>query len=222
MIHLSPRLAAVAELVKSGAQVIDVGTDHAMIPVWLVQAGKCSRVLATDIRSGPLQNAASLIDETGTGEHIRLLQTDGLAGIGPEDGDTVILAGMGGETMVSILFAAPWTKEGISLILEPQSKKADLRRFLIKNGYQITAERLVKDAGRIYPILCTQGGASPAYTEAELHLGLLSQIGHDLLFLEYLGRMRAQAEKAAPYDPASATLVEAYDDIKRRLAPCPQ
>ena len=209
-------------MVKPGASVIDVGTDHAMVPVWLIQTGVASRALATDIRSGPLQHAASLIEETGTAEHIRLLQTDGLAGVGRSDGDTVILAGMGGETMVSILSAAPWTKEGISLILEPQSKKADLRRFLIKNGYQITAERLVKDTGRIYPILCAQGGASPAYTEAELHLGLLSQIGHDPLFLEYLDRMRAQAEKAAPYDPASASLVEAYNDIKRRLAPCPQ
>lgn len=211
-----------AEHVNPGANVIDVGTDHAMIPVWLIQTAKCSRVLATDIRPGPLQNAASLIEETGTGEHIRLLQTDGLTGIGPKDGDTVILAGMGGETMVSILSAAPWTKMNTCLILEPQSKKAELRRFLVESGYLIISESLVKDAGRIYPVLCARGGNSPAYTDAELHLGLLSQIGDDPLFLEYLDRMCAQAEKAAPYDPAAAALIEEYNAIKRRLTPCPQ
>ena len=100
MIQLSKRLAAVAALVRPGAAVIDVGTDHAMVPVWLVQTGRASRVLATDIRSGPLQSAAALVSRTGTGEKIRLLQTDGLAGVGPADGDTIILAGMA---------ARPWS-----------------------------------------------------------------------------------------------------------------
>ena len=216
-IHLSPRLEAVAECVPAGASVIDVGTDHAMIPVWLVQTGRCSRVLATDIRSGPLENAASLIQKTETGDHIRLMQTDGLAGVGPEDGDTVILAGMGGETMISILYAAPWTREGARLILEPQSKKAELRQFLGANGYRVTAERLVKDAGRIYPILCAEGGEAERYTEAELHLGRLSQVGNDPLFGEYLDVMRAQVVKAAPYDVSAARLLAEYDEIKRRL-----
>lgn len=217
MIHLSSRLAAVAEQAPQGASVIDVGTDHAMVPVWLIQSGRAARVLATDIRPGPLQSAAALVEKTGTGAHIRLMQTDGLAGIGPEDGDTVILAGMGGETMLSILRAAPWTKTGTLLILEPQSKKAALRRWLAENGYRILAERLAEDAGRVYPILRVRGGVSPEYAEAELHLGLLAQIGDDPLFTKYLNTMRAQAAKAAPFDPAAKALLAEYDDIKRRL-----
>ncbi len=208
-----------AKLVPAGAKPIDVGTDHAMVPVWLVQSGRCEQVLATDIRSGPLKSARALLEKTGTSDRIRLMQTDGLAGIGPADGDTVILAGMGGETMVDILSAASWIREeGALLILEPQSKKADLRRFLRDNGYAVLTEQLVRDAGRIYPVLTARGGESRSYTETELHLGLLDQVARDPLFEEYLDIMRAQAEKAAPYDEAAAALVEEYDEIKRRLS----
>lgn len=188
-----------------------------MVPVWLVQSGRASRVLAADIRSGPLQSAAALVEKTGTEERIRLMQTDGLAGVGPDDGDTVIIAGMGGETMTAILSAAPWTKNGVLLILEPQSKKAKLRRWLASNGYRVETERLVEDAGRIYPVLTARGGVSPAYSEAELHLGRLAQIESDPLFARYLDVMRAQAAKAAPYDPEAAALLGEYDAIKRRL-----
>ena len=217
MIHLSPRLEAVARLVPEGARAIDVGTDHAMIPVWLVQTGRCSHVLATDIRSGPLDNAAALIERTGTGGAIRLLQTDGLAGIGPDEGDTVILAGMGGETMIHILSAAPWTAgKGILLILEPQSKRSDLRRWLISRGHKITSEQLAEDAGRVYPILTVQVGPSPAYSEAELHLGRLEQIAADPLFDRWLDALRAQAAKAAPFNSDAAALACEYDKIKER------
>ena len=217
MIHLSPRLAAVAALVPPGARVIDVGTDHAMIPVWLVQAGICPLVLATDIRPGPLENAAALVEKTGTGGRIRLLLTDGLTGVEPDEWDTVILAGLGGETMVSILTAAPWARERVRLILEPQSKQAVLRRYLIENGWRIDRELLAEDAGHIYPILTAAAGQPPAYSELELHLGLLGQIEADPLFLPYLDRRKKQAVKAAPYDPAAAALLGEYGKLKRRL-----
>lgn len=217
MIRLSARLAAVAALVPAGASVVDVGTDHAMVPVWLVQAGVSAHVLATDIRPGPLQSAAALLERTGTGDRILLMQTDGLAGIAPGAYDTVIIAGMGGETMASILSAAPWTRSGTLLILEPQSKQAELRRFLVKSGYAIMSERLVADAGRIYPILTARGGVSPGYSQAELHLGRLEQIGTDPLLGRYLDAARAQAAKAAPFDAAAAKLLEEYEEIRRGL-----
>lgn len=217
MIHLSPRLAAVAGLVPNGANVIDVGTDHAMIPVWLVQAGRVRRVLATDVRPGPLRSAASLIKKTGTGKSIDLMLADGLANISPSGWDAVVLAGMGGETMVSILSTAPWTRNGVLLILEPQSKKDTLRRWLMENGYRIDSERLVEDAGRIYPILTARGGEAPAYSEAELYLGQLEQVEGDPLFERYLDGMRAQAAKAAPYDSAAEALLQEYDAIRGRL-----
>ena len=103
------------------------------------------------------------------------------------------------------------------LILQPQSKRAALRRWLIDNGYFIEAERLAEDAGRIYPILRVRGGTAPTYSAAELRLGRLDQIGSDPLFARYLDAARASAAKAAPYDGEAAALLGEYEDIKRRL-----
>lgn len=216
-IRLSARLQAVAMAVPEGARVIDVGTDHARIPVWLAQTGRAGHVWASDIRPGPLKSAAALVARTGAAG-VELRQADGLSGFGPADGDTVILAGMGGETMVSILAAAPWTKKSAFLILEPQSKQALLRRWLIGNGYMITKESLVADGGRIYPILLAKGGVSPSYTPAELYTGLFAQISGDRLFGAYLDGLMKRAAAAAPYDQTAAALLAEYKTMKRRLA----
>ncbi len=216
-IRLSPRLAAVADLVPQGSTAIDVGTDHGMIPVWLVQNERCPHVLATDIQAASLKKAASLIERTGTQERIQLFQTDGLKGISPGAGDTVILAGMGGESMVSILSGAPWLREkGRLLILQPQSKRDVLRQWLIENGYQITGEYLAGERGRIYALLTAQGGMSPAYSPAELHLGLTGQISRQPLFHPWLTRLRALAAKAAPYDDQAAELMKEFDEMEKR------
>lgn len=217
MIRLSARLSAVASMVPANASVIDVGTDHAMVPVWLIQAGVSSRVLATDIRPGPLQRAAALLERTGTGDRIQLMQTDGLSGIQPGMYDTLILAGMGGETMISILSAAPWAQASLLLILSPQSKQAELRHFLLESGWNIMSESLVEDAGRIYPILTAKGGAGMAHSLAELHLGKLELIGGDPLLSRLLEKEIERAAKAAPFDSQAAMLLEEYISIQRRI-----
>lgn len=216
-IHLSPRLLAVARLVPQGARVIDVGTDHAMIPVWLAQNQIAGSIWASDIREGPLESAAALIRKTGTGDRIRTRLTDGLSGFGPEDGNTVILAGMGGETMVSILAEAPWTRRDTLLILEPQSKQDVLRRFLWGNGYRIRSESLVRDAGRIYPILTAAGGEAQAFSEAEAHTGLASLIENDPLYGEYLDGWIQRTRTAAPYDPKARDLLRQLEERKETL-----
>ncbi|MCD7769368.1 MAG: tRNA (adenine(22)-N(1))-methyltransferase TrmK, partial [Oscillospiraceae bacterium] len=214
-----PRLEAVAQAVPPGACVIDVGTDHARLPVWLVQSGRAGRVIAADLRPGPLEGAAALINKTSTADRITLRLTNGLSGLGPRDGDTIVIAGMGGETMISILSAAPWTRQGTLLILEPQSKQAELRKFLIENGYSVTSERLVKDAGRLYPILTVRGGAAPEYSLAELHTGLYEQISDDPLFGEYLSGLADRMAHAAPYDSTAAEISNELQKIKRRYVP---
>lgn len=217
VIRLSPRLSAVAELVPSGARVIDVGTDHAMLPVWLIQTGRAAHVWASDLRSGPLESADRLVRETQTGDRIDLRQTDGLAGFSRSDGDTVVIAGMGGETMISILSAAPWLHDGVLLILEPQSKQDLLRRWLAKNGFVIHRERLVKDAGRLYPILTAESGTEPECTEAEYHTGRWDRICGEPLFGEYLDTLRKRAASAAPYDANAKSLLTSLDKMKERL-----
>lgn len=216
-IKLSRRLQAVADCVPLGARIIDVGTDHAMIPVWLTQTERIVYAWASDIRPGPLQSARRLIEETACEDGISLRLTNGLQGFGPEDGDTVIIAGMGGETMMNILSDAPWTKENTLLVLEPQSKQALLRSFLRDNGYAVEREFLVEDAGRIYPIILVRGGREEAYTPGELHVGRFDLIGSDPLLGKYLDGLMRRLAPAVGHDSDAADLMAEFKTMKERL-----
>ena len=192
-LQLQPRLQMLADLVPPGAILADVGTDHGYLPVYLLQKGAIKRAIASDIGAEPLDHARRTAEEYGAALELRLC--DGLAGIAPHEVDTVVIAGMGGESIISILSAAPWTKDGCRLILQPMTRQELLRRWLAENGYRFTDEHLVEDKGTIYPILCVEGGEQPSLSEAETYAGLL--LADDPLYGEYLKRQMARLQKAA-------------------------
>jgi tRNA (adenine22-N1)-methyltransferase len=151
--------------------VADVGTDHGYVPVWLLQNGIISRAVGTDINHGPLSRAAQVSADYGVSDRLELRLCDGLTGLLPHCADTVIIAGMGGETIAHILAAADWTRTDTALILQPQSKQAYLRRWLYANGYHITGEHLAREGDKLYTILTAAGGASPMPDTAALYAG---------------------------------------------------
>lgn len=218
MVKLSKRLAAIAAHIPAAAAVIDVGTDHGLLPVYLAENGLARSIIASDINEGPLRSAKALVSQTETGERIRLFVRNGLDGFTRADADCVVIAGMGGENMADILAAAPWTRERVTLVLQPQSKPEVLRAFLAENGYAITNESLVADAGRIYPIFVATGGSAPAYSLAELHLGRWEQIAAHPLLPDYLDTLLRRGEKAAKYDEAAARLCTQLRQWKERLS----
>ena len=146
---LSPRLRLVASHVQRGAVAVDVGTDHAYVPIWLLQNGISAHAYASDNKPGPLRRAAADAERCGVGDKLTLWLCDGLALCPPEAVDTVILAGMGGETIIGILSDSPWALER-RLILQPQSKIAELRRWLAERGRAVLDADLADDAGRLY------------------------------------------------------------------------
>ena len=181
---LPPRLAAIAALVPDGARLADVGTDHALLPIRLLLDGKIQSAVATDIRPGPLSRAKENACAAGV-QDLSCVLCDGLTGVSPDSVDTVVIAGMGGETIISILQDAPWTADGRHrLLLQPMTKAAALRHWLADNGYTFTDEHLVEDKGRVYPILCVEGGAFRPLTEAEALCGVL--LADDPLYAAYL------------------------------------
>jgi len=159
-VTLSKRLSCIANHVEKGSRVVDVGTDHGYIPSWLIENGICSYVIASDIRPGPLKRAENTAHHAGVHNSIKFVLCNGLEGCDEESVDTVIIAGMGGETIINILSAAPWARKK-SLIIQPQSKIPLLRSWLAKNGYRITSAELVYDAGRIYLVWCVSEGIMP-------------------------------------------------------------
>ena len=164
---LSKRLSALAGMVEKNSSVIDVGTDHGFIPVFLALNGACVRIIASDIREGPLKSAVKNAGEHGVSSHIEFTLAPGLEGISAGDVDTVIIAGMGGETIISILNDADWVKNpGIRLILQPQTKLFELLSWLSENGFRISGAELVSEDKRIYTVFsaeisadtCSPGG----------------------------------------------------------------
>ena len=181
---LQPRLHMLARLVPEGCRLTDVGTDHGYLPVALLQQGRITAAIASDIGAEPLEHARRTAMQYGVdGMDFRLCA--GLSGVAPEETDVIVIAGMGGETIISILQDAPWTADGQHrLLLQPMTKAAALRHWLADNGYTFTDEHLVEDKGRIYPILCVKGGVFRPLTEAEALCGVL--LADDPLYAAYL------------------------------------
>lgn len=194
---LSPRLAAIAAMVPRGARLADVGTDHGLLPVWLLKHGYIRSAVATDIRPGPLSRAEENRASAGISPRdMRCILCDGLEGIAPTDADTVVIAGLGGENMTGILENASWARSGALLILQPMTHPEVLRTALSRWGLRITRECLVLDSGRIYSILGARTGTDESMTEAETYTGRYALIAGDPLFPRYLREWRERTDRA--------------------------
>ena len=129
-IPLSDRLLAACRFVKPGDRVADVGCDHGYLGIYLLNNNIASHVIASDINEGPLHAAVLNSEKYGVRDRIQFFLSDGVQKI-PREFDTLVCAGMGGDTMISILEAAPWLKcDQYRLILQCQSKRPELRQWL--------------------------------------------------------------------------------------------
>lgn len=148
---LSGRLRMLAELVTKGYRAADVGCDHGFLSIYLIQQGICSRVLAMDVRKGPLTAAQEHIAACGLETYIESRLSDGLAALCPGEAETLICAGMGGPLMEKILRDGMEKARGLKeLILQPQSEVGAFRRFLRREGFRILAEDAVCEDGKYY------------------------------------------------------------------------
>lgn len=185
--ELSKRLYAVAGLVTEGASVADIGTDHGYVPIYLVESGIASKVIALDVNQGPLNRARMHIVGHGLGDRIETRLSDGLAMIRPGEVDTVIASGMGGPLTIRILQEGKEVADQLNaLILQPQSEICRVRRFLTENGYRIEQEDMVLEDGKYYPVMRVVHGTKEPYEEWEYLYGKrLLEARHPVL-LEFL------------------------------------
>lgn len=151
-IKLSPRLEAAAMMVGKGT-VADIGTDHAYLPIKLVQMGH-SKALASDIGEGPCQRARVNIYSHGLHGKIKVVCCAGLDAVPDFRPDNIIICGMGGETIRDILAESDYPKESkCRLILGPQSMHSTLRKYLYENCFFIDEEKVVFDGGKFYQLI---------------------------------------------------------------------
>lgn len=151
---LSARMRALTDMVTVGNRVCDVGCDHGWVSIYLVQQGISPRVLAMDVRQGPLSRAQEHIRQQGLEAYIETRLSDGVTALGIGEADTMICAGMGGRLMRRILEEGREKLQAMEeLILQPQSEIPAFRAYLRQAGYVTLAEDMVYEDGKYYPMM---------------------------------------------------------------------
>ncbi len=199
---LSPRLKKIADNIGTASTIADVGTDHALLPAYLLVKGLVRHAYASDINEGPLQSAKKTLSSFGVSDKADFILCDGLTDVLRFKPEKIVIAGMGGETIAGILEPLKKTTElSPSLFLQPMSKKEKLRECLFELGYSIDRELLCAEEERIYNIIIASGRKGEAVQSCKdyvkLYIGDICR--HDpessLLEKEYLIRLLDKTEK---------------------------
>ena len=191
---LSNRLLACASFVRPGDRVADIGCDHGYLGLHLLQSGMAQSIIAADVNEGPLLSAIRNAEKFGLRGKMRFYLSDGFRNV-PRDFDCAVCAGMGADTMISILEAAPWLRsESYRLILQCQSKRPELRRYLSDHGFRICRETLARDGKFIYPVMEVAYGPAEPLTDAQCHLSPALLESRSELLPEFLERVTGGLE----------------------------
>lgn len=214
---LSNRLLACCNFVRAGDRVADVGCDHGYLGIHLLQSGIATSMIESDIAPGPLDSARRNAVKYGTEEKTTFCLSSGVQSI-PRDFDTLVCAGMGGDTMISILEAAPWLRDGhYRLILQCQSKRPELRRYLSEQGFAIRRETLAQDGKFLYPVMEVVYAPGQPLSGVDLYITpALRQSGSPLL-PTFLAHVLSGIRKAAQYDESQKPLLAQLEQIQSNL-----
>lgn len=179
---LDNRLMAIANLVRNGKDFADIGTDHAYLPVYLVEKGIINKAIASDLRVGPLDNAKATVELYDYSDKIELRLSDGLDNFNENEVQEISVAGMGGLLISSFIERTKWLKnKDIHLILQPMTHIEDLRKALFDNGFIIDNEVVAEDGDKSYIVISAYFYDNvTVYTDLDLIVGKLPQNSDDL------------------------------------------
>ena len=213
---ISARLLLCADLIEPPCKPVDVGTDHGYLGIHLLKCAKASHVIAADLRPMPLDSArrnAALFDEA---DRMTFVLSDGLEKIDADAVDTVICAGMGGDLIVKILQACPWIcDEKYRLILQCQSKRPELRKWLYENGFAIRRETLAKDGKFCYPVTEVVYAPGESLKGAEFYITPALRASGSPLLPEFYDRVVGGIRTSV--EGLSRTGGEKYEEMKAVL-----
>ena len=215
-IKLSPRLLACAGFVSPGDRVADVGCDHGYLGIYLLKKNIASYIYASDINREPLLSAVRNSEKYGVSDRISFHLSPGVVRV-PRDFDTMICAGMGADTMISILEESPWIADSrYRLILQCQSKTPMLRAYLWQNGWDITREIAIKDGRFVYTVMEVKRGAFTPKNAGQLYFSPALSATPTMESKEYLSRIvdGLQLSVKGKGEEAKETELEALRTLK--------
>lgn len=193
---MNRRLDCILSHIPFGLGLIDVGTDHGYVPVELACRGYSGKLFASDIRPGPLRSALRSAEMAGLEERIVFLLCDGLDACDPAAVDTIVIAGMGGDTICGILDRAEWCMDRrYTLVLQPMTRAEVLRYWLVYNEFEILSEDLAEDGGILYSVLTARFGGQTRLNDAELYTGSYEQLREHGLFPAFLDQQIRRFKK---------------------------
>lgn len=168
--ELPVRLKVIADYIPAGSRVADIGTDHGLLPVYLIKNEIAPSVIASDLNKGPLEAAKKNVLKWALSDLIHLRLGNGLETLAEGEADAIIIAGMGGGTIRNILEASySIAKSAKRLVLQPMGDAGPLRLWLVQKGWMIRDESAVKEDGMIYEIICAEPGV-----EEQKNLNIIS------------------------------------------------
>lgn len=189
---ITKRLERVASHINKGSIVLDIGTDHGYIPVFLVEKGLSPFAIAADVNKKPLDKAKELIAENKMNDKVETRLGSGFEIIKDGEVDEVIIAGMGGVLISDLITAAGEIPKKLKkLVLQPMQAQKELRKYLLKNGYEIIEEELVKEDGRIFEIIVVEYKGqdfSDGMEEIDFEISKKHRNQNNPLFIEFLER----------------------------------
>ena len=194
---LSDRLRQVASFVPNGARLLDVGSDHAYLPIDLTQQGVLTYAIAGEVVQGPYQSAQKNVTAHGLSQQIEVRLANGLAAVELVDQiDTIVIAGMGGRLIAAILEAGKDKLEQVTrLILQPNNREDDVRIWLEQNAFSILEEAILEENGKYYEIIVAVPGQM-TLTEKEKRFGPCLSLERSAVFVERWERELLKLDQA--------------------------
>ncbi|GGP12696.1 tRNA (adenine(22)-N(1))-methyltransferase [Oceanobacillus neutriphilus] len=153
-VPLSKRLKLIADYLPDGANFADIGSDHAYLPAYVCLSDKTARAIAGEVNQGPLESAKKTIQLHQLEEQIDARSGDGLAVLKEGEVEQIVIAGMGGSLITSILEKSPAiAKSAGRIIAQPNVDARVVRQWFNQNDFILIAEEIVGEQGHIYEIL---------------------------------------------------------------------
>lgn len=183
---ISKRLKTISEFIEDNSNIIDVGCDHALLDIYLFKNKKNVNLIASDVKEGPLEQARKNIDKYNCNIKVKL--GNGISTT-EKDTDTIVIAGMGGDTIIDILSEGKDRLDHIkSMIISPQSEWEKVRRYSSSLGFYIENEKLIVDSNKYYLIIKFKKGTKN-YSDDELEFGPILLRNKSIEFINYYGNL---------------------------------
>ncbi|ONI47250.1 hypothetical protein AN644_01045 [Candidatus Epulonipiscium fishelsonii] len=217
---LSNRLEQIASFVQQGSIVADIGTDHAYIPIFLSQHNIVKKCIACDINKGPLENAIKHIKKYKI-DNVETRISNGLKNLCNEDNiDTLIIAGMGGYSIIEILTndINEILENVTTLIVQPQNNRPEVRKFLHSIGFKIYAEQFLKEDNKIYTIIVCEKGHE-VYKDYEYIYGKYMIENPNKTFLDWIHYEGVQHKETLEYIEGleqSYSILQWKEEVERK------